>query len=518
MTIENFSNRRELVSKLEAASKKRKKNRKNEPVSVRFSGEDRPLEVYPASVRNHPKGGVLLSGIYNDRDALFILGKETLRVMKEYDGEIILRHSDFSVMKCRWNRTTARKIREDFPHCAPSSEQKDQVSISFGDVLGQAGKAQLRAFEGKADLAFSRQCFHQLERLDIHPEDALDAVTRTIFQEGYEGGYAAEACHLTTPEQVRTMMDAGYTRFSLEPSEPTLFSWRGKPKKEMLESMFEVSWIELRDKFELMFNRYKGNRIDLGPVRFSEDEEQQHESVIIMPNEAEILAAIRMLSGIIIQVIGMEKVMVEEGRRDDLILEVSFARSEGALTPFELFFLVTELLRHDVNIDFVAPGDLTNEHWTVARNTRLTGLSGSVDHLDNIPHETSGLKFHGVIEDISYLTALQCMSEKEPGLFREIWTHSRNVLEQVREETGLDIPIQKIPPEKEYADEDLAELISVEGAGLFLRRTMNEVFAQKDEQGKRYLRTAVLDFIRKHEPEYTDALVRRYGQLTDTNQ
>jgi len=514
MTIESFSNRRDLVSKLEAA---RKKNRKNEPVNVHFPGESRSLEVYPASVRNHPKGGVLLSGRFNDRDALFLLGQEKLRIMKEYDGEIILRHSDFSVMKCRWNRTIARKIREDFPYCAPSSRQEGQVSISFGDVLGHAGKAQLRAFKGKADLAFSRQCFHQLEKLDIHPEDALDVVTRTIFQEGYEGGYAAEACHLTTPEQVRAMMDAGYTRFSLEPSGPTLFSWREKPKKELLASMFDVPWIELRDKFELMFNRYKGNRIDLGPVRFSEGDEQ-HESIIIMPGEAEILAAIRMLSGIIVQVIGMEKVMVEEGRRDDLILEISFARSEGALTPFELFFLVTELLRHDVILDFVAPGDLTTEHWTVARNTRLSGLSGSVDHLDNIPHETSGLKFHGVVQDISYHTALKCISEKEPALFREIWTHSRNVLEQVREETGLDLSVQKIPSEKEYADEDLPDLLSVEGAGLFLRHTMNEVFAQKDEQGRRYLRTAVFEFIRKYEPDYTNALVKRYGEITDINQ
>ncbi len=514
MTIENFSNRRELVSKLEAA---RKKNRKNDPVSVRFPGEERSLEVYPASVRNHPKGGVLLSGRYNDRDALFVLGRENLRVMKEYDGEFILRHSDFAVMKCRWSRTTARKIREDFPQYSPISGEKGQVSISFGDVLGHAAKAQLRAFKDKAELAFSRQCFHQLEKLDIHPEDALDVVTRTVFQEGYEGGYAAEACHLTTPEQVRTMLDAGYTRFSLEPSGQMLFSWREKPKKELLESMFEVPWVELRDKFELMFNRYKGNRIDLGPVRFSEDDEQ-NEPVIIMPGEAEILAAIRMFSEIIIQVIGMEKVMVEEGRRDDLVLEISFARSEGALTPFELFFLVTELLRHDVIIDYVAPGDLTAEHWTVARNTRLTGLSGSVDHLENIPHETSGLKFHGVIEDISYLTAVQCMSELDPVLFREIWTHSRNVLEQVRQETELDIPIQKIPPEKDYGDENLAELISVEGAGLFLRHTMKEVFAQKDEQGRRYLRTAVLDFIKKHEQEYTDALVKRYQQIADTNQ
>ncbi len=512
MTIENFSNRRELVSMLEAA---KKKNTLNEPVHVQFSGYDQLLEVYPASVRMHPKGGVFLAGRYNDRDALFILGKETLRVIREYEGEIIFRHSDFSVMKCRWTRRNAQKIREHFPGFAPSFEQNGQVSISFGDVLGLAGKAQLKAFNGKADLAFSRQCIHQLEKLDIHPLDALDAVTSTIFQEGYEGGYSAEACHLTTPDQVRTMLNAGYTRFSLEPSGPTLFSLREKPKKELLGYMLEVPWIALKDKFELLLHRYKGNRIDLGPVRFSQDNEQE-DTVIIMPSEAEILAAIRMLSEIIIQVAEMEKVLTEEGRRDDVILEVSFARSKGVLTPFELFFLMTELLRHDVMVDYIAPGDLTPELWAVARNTRLMGLSGMLRHLEHIPHETSGLRFHGVVEDISYLTALQCIANEDPGLFRKIWTLSRNVLEQVKIETGLDLNIQKFPSEKEYADEDLPNLLKIERVDLFLKHTMSEVFARKDEQGRRFLRTAVFDFIRKHESDYTDALVKRYEDAVGT--
>lgn len=511
MTIENFSSRRDLVARLEKA---KKQDSANELVRVHFAGYDKPLQVYPASVRKHPRGGVFLAGKFNGREALFILGRESIRVMKEYDGNTILRHSDFSVKKCRWTRGIAEKIRKDFPVFAPSSEKKGQVSLSFSDILGLGGNAQLRIFKGRADLAFSRQCAHQLEQLDIHPLDAIDAITRTIFQEGYEEGYFAEACHITTPDELLTMLNAGYTRFSLEPSGPTLFSAREKPKKELLASMFELPWIELRDKFELMFNRYKGNRIDLEPVRFSDDEEQQDQEMVrIMPNEAEILAAIRMLGGIIIQVEQMEKVLVDEGRRDEVILEVSFARSEGTLTPFELYFLVTELLRHDVRVDYVAPGDLEAGHWAVANNTRLTGLSGGLSHLDNIRLEASGLRFHGVVEDISYFTAMQCIAENDAGLFRQIWTHSRNVLEQVKEESGLDLNIQHFPSHKEYADEDLPKLLEKEHAGLFLDYTMTEVFTKKDDQGRRYLRTAVFDFLRKYESEYMDALAIRYQEI-----
>jgi tagaturonate epimerase len=513
MTIENVLNRRDLVLKLETA---RQKDASNEPVSVLFSNVDHPLQVYPHSVHRHPKGGVFLSGRFNDRDALFILGKEDLRVMKEIDGDIVIRHSDFSVMKCRWTRSAARKLRDDFPRYAPTARQDGRVSVAFGDVLGFAGKAQLRAFEGKASLAFSRQCIHQLEALDIHPEDAIDAVTRTIFQEGYKRGYAAEACHLDEPEHVRTMLDAGYTRFSLEPSTPSLFSLREKSKSELLESVLDVPWIELRDKFELMFHRYNGIRVDLGPVRFADDEEPQ-ESVILMPGEADVLAAIGMLGEVIARIVAMERVLVEAGHRDDLILEISFARSEGALTPFELYFLVTELFRHDVRVDFVAPGELTPEHWAVARHTQLSGLSGPIHHIDAIPHETSGLRFHGVLQDISYVTAMQCIAESAPDLFREIWSHSRSLLEQVREESGLELPVHKIPPDKDVADGELKELLSVEDADLFLRHTMRGIFSKKDEHGRRYLRAEIMDFIRKHESEYTNALVEGYKRFIETD-
>ncbi len=505
--IEGFSNRRELVRRLESVGDR---SNSNDLVRIILDDQEKVLLVYPASVRKFSRGGVFMAGKFNDRNALFILGGESLRVMQEYDGNVIHRQSDFVVMKCRWSRSVAKKIREDFPYCAPTNEQSGQISIAFGDVLGLAGKAQLLAFKGKANLAFSRQCIHQLRRLDMHPEDARDAVTWTIFSEGYEGGFAAEACHLTTPEDLKVMLDAGYTRFSIEPFIEPLYSIREKPKIELLEAVLEIPWIELHDKFELMFYRYKGNRIDLGPIYFSDDGEQP-ESRVIIPNETEVLAAIRMLGEIIIQVDEMERVLVMEDRRDDVVLEVSFARTKGSLTPFELFFLITELLRRDIQPDFIAPGEeITQEHWLVARQTRITGLSGPVDKLTDVPDETSGLRFHGVVEDISYLTALECIAVKEPGLFRNIWAQSRNVLEKVKEEFNLNLSIQKFPPEKEYADGDLPKLLQLKHADLFIKYTMSEVFAKKDEQGRRFLRLAVYDFIRKHESDYTDALVKRY--------
>jgi hypothetical protein len=120
------------------------------------------------------------------------------------------------------------------------------------------------------------------------------------------------------------------------------------------------------------------------------------------------------------------------------------------------------------------------------------------------------------MQDISYVTAMRCMAIVEPGLFREIWTQSRNLLEKVREESGLELPIHKVPNEKEVADAELEGLLSVEGADLFLRHTMSGIFAKKDEHGRRYLRMEIMEFIRGHESAYTDALVEGYNRFIET--
>ncbi len=505
MTITGFSNRRDLVTKLGEIKKKGD----NSPVIVSLPDGQGDLEVYPASLRRGERGGYFLAGNFNNRNALFVLGASSLKAMARYPGRDIARFSDFVIRKCRITRSVAQQLREDFPFCAPVGRQNGNISIAFGDVLGLSCKAQMLAFSGKADLIFSRQCIRQLKELEFQPEDAMDAVTWAIFQEGYEDGFAAEACQLSTPEELEEMLDAGFTRFSIEPAERCPFWLRDAPKHRLLEEMFDLPWIELRDKFELMFHRYKGMRIDL-PAPEKPGQEPDKEPLVIAPNEQEVLAAIRIFIATIHQIVAMENVLTARHCRDQVTLEVSFSRSKENLSAFEHFFVINELLRHDIQPDYIAPGEITREHRLVAFHNGGYGLSGPADKIRHIWKDAIAIKQHGVFPDISYITAMKCLVHINPDMFRTVWETSRNGLEEARKGKETDVKIQYIPSAAEFSDDELPELFQNDHTDAFLKLTKGVVMTARDEQGNRYLRQSIYDFLQKHESEYVRALLTVY--------
>ncbi|MDG5765996.1 tagaturonate epimerase family protein [Balneolales bacterium ANBcel1] len=512
MTISEFSNRRDLFNRLEKAAK----GKANKPLTVILPDGQGEWEVYPKSIRKSARGGLFVAGNYNRRNALFIVGDAGLKVMERYAGRKIARIPDAIIKKCRLTRNIMRQLREDFPHCAPTGRQNGNLSIAFGDVLGMAGKAQMLAFSGTADLIFSRQCVHQLSRLELDPEDALDAVTWSVFQEGYDGGYAAEACQVTTPEDLEKMLDAGFTRFSVEPANPCLFSLREESKRNLLERMFQLPWIELRDKFELMFNRYINRRIDLPEPEKAAwpGDETERDPLVIIPSEKEVLAAMGIYAETICQVTAMEQVLVRRKCRSKVTLEVSFSRAGGNLTPFEHFFVINELFRRDVHPDYFAPGEITLEHQLVAWLNKGYGLTGEAGQVLDTIHEEFPLTMHGIYPDISYRTALHCIVQKKPDLFRKIWETSRNRFQDVGGESLTSLKIHHIPSVKDYSDHNLAEILETPNTDDFLKVSLLVVMTDRDETGNRYLRQKLMAFLQAHEMLYTEALLETYRLWT----
>ncbi len=519
ITIEKFSSRRDLVSKIE---KTRGKNDKD-PVCVLLPAKQGKLYIYPQSLKLNKKGGYFVAGLFNKRKALFILGDAPLKVMQEYEGRFILHHSDFSIKKCRWSRSVARQLRVDFPQYAPAISREEPASISFGDALGLAGRAQLQIFNEKASLAFSRQCVHKMRQLGVYPEDTLDNVTQTVFQEGYEKKYAAEACNLTTEEDIEEMLAAGYNRLSIEPAGKSMFSARDLTKKELLEEALHLPWIDLRDKFELLFHRYQGKRIEI-LTDTTEETEEEATPLEIMPSESQVLSAMNLFSRVLLHVVEMERILSTHVANDQVLLELSFMQTGEELTPFEHYFLINELSRHNVYPDFLAPGSLSEEHFLIAKHFGQYGLTGTADSLESGDGESwldvflrlserwqsHGIHLHLVYPDISYITALECIAVEQPELFGEIWDISRKRFIKAEASGYSDLKIQHIPTIDMMSDEDLKKLVHQEYSQEFLELTMPFVLNEKDHHGNRYYRKKIFDFLNDNESVYTEALMKRY--------
>ncbi len=528
MNINGFQSRRDLVSRLEDA----KQYGTNLPVRIALPGREDLFKVYPASVRKSKKGGIFMAGTFNHRRALFLLGKSNLKVFGKYEGKVVYENADFVIKKCRITRTTLDQLRHDFPFCAPVGLPSGSRSLAFRDALGLAGKAQLRAFAGLAGLTMSRQCFQQIRELELHPEDALDAATWTVFQEGYEEGIAAEACHVCTVSGLRTMLQAGYTRFSIEPVDRDTGHLREATKQELLDRIIKLPWPTLRDKFELVFNRYSGKRVELGPIGSTVGGTGmgsgigaesamglEQKPLMITPNEGEILSSICKFSETILQIVELENVLFTEGVRDNVTLEISFARCSEELTPFEHYFLISELLRRDIQTDYIAPGSLDPEHVLLAQQSGGYGLSGNFDsrrewQLFVEESLLPGVPLHGIFPDISYMTALQCIVVDDKELFRSIWETSRNRFENVRKKSGTTLKIDHIELATDYSDDSLPKLLERPYTDAFLTITLPEIMTIRDSEGNRFLRKKLYNYLYNHEGRYTDALLAEYGRIS----
>ncbi|NIR63929.1 MAG: hypothetical protein GWN00_11820, partial [Aliifodinibius sp.] len=90
----------------------------------------------------------------------------------------------------------------------------------FGDRLGIANPAHIRSLVGSTmKPILAQQSIRELQRTERTPDEVMDAATWAALQEGYKDGFGADADHLKTTEDIDLMAQAGYTFFTIDPSE-----------------------------------------------------------------------------------------------------------------------------------------------------------------------------------------------------------------------------------------------------------------------------------------------------------
>ncbi len=121
---------------------------------------------------------------------------------------------------------SARSIQRTPPPCAcscPGFNPVCSASISppgWVTGLGLATPGHVRAIRntgGKIDPIFAQQSMREMARTGRTPIQVMDDATWGIFDEGWQGGYGADADHLKTPEDIDICLAAGFTFFTIDP-------------------------------------------------------------------------------------------------------------------------------------------------------------------------------------------------------------------------------------------------------------------------------------------------------------
>lgn len=192
--------------------------------------ENRMRQVWPAN------SGIVPSSIAFDERGIFALldrgGKSSLviatphpRTLEGFDGETVSETKagkTYHLLAAPPVHSNAVRLRNLLPFTAPSV-LGCRESFGTGDRIGDAAPAtpgHIEALSGSGlTPVLAQQSVRENHKTGRTFESVMDDVTWSVFREGYRGVWGSDADHLKTLEDIEEAVRAGFTMFTLDPSE-----------------------------------------------------------------------------------------------------------------------------------------------------------------------------------------------------------------------------------------------------------------------------------------------------------
>ena len=336
-------------------------------------------------------------------------------------------------------------------------------SFGFGDRLGNATPghvaAMKRAGSGIAPI-FAQQSVREMQRTRRSPRDVIDDAIRGA--KDWNGAMGADADHLKTAEDVEATAAAGYTFFTLDPSD----------KVDQRADRYDES--TLRGKFEAgrdhapWYDSYVGREVRL-----------QDDSVVELNEEACMRTAVKYGEAIELALeLGRQVRKLHETSGGHFELELSVDETEEPTTTAEHYIIADRCFCEGMPLVSLAPrfvgsfekgvdykGKVAElerslaRHAAVARTLgpyKLSLHSGSdkLSAYGALARATSGC-FHIKTAGTSYMEALRVVALRDPSMFRRVVGFSRSRFETDRATYHLSARLQDAPGPGDATDAEL---------------------------------------------------------------
>jgi hypothetical protein len=329
----------------------------------------------------------------------------------------------------------ARRLRELVPSLRPRPFGSDGSSFGFGDRLGRATPGHIAALKATRSTlcpVLAQQSARELARTGRSFPDVLDATTWGLVETGWEGGFGADADHLTTGTDVRAAIDAGFSMVTLDPSAHVAEAAAGLAGADLTMRLEGLPWDRLEDDWPSMRRRHARRAEEAG-------------------GELDIARAAAVYGGALAQL----RELADPIRGVAVDVEVSVDETDRPTTAFEHAFLAVELERLGVRFTSLAPRlpgrwekgvDVTGDdavlrsavaaHLGAARahgGHKLSIHSGSdKPSLYRVLADADAGAWHVKTSGTSYLEALRVVASIDPPLFRDILAVAGSALDDDR--------------------------------------------------------------------------------------
>lgn len=506
------------INKIETEAKN---NNSNEAVKM-TSLSNMEVYVYPKSINTYNELTFFIGRVNYEKKLFIVTNYTNSNLVKNFEGKILeIENKNIIIKQCPQIHSNALQLQEYFPYTKPILLGLSN-SFGFGDRIGLANHAHIRSLEG-SDFRpiLAQQSIRELTRTKRTPEQVMDVAIWAVFQEGYKSGFGSDADHLKTKEDIDLMINAGFTMFTFDPNEYVI-NEADSLDIPTLESKAEtLNWDSLEDTLPNLLKRYNGAEFDL------------KEGLIIKPSYEDILRATVKYGNAVGHLKTLYNFLKTEYSHLPYEVEISVDETESVTTPFEHFFMASELKRLGVKIVSLAPrfigdfekgidykGDLEIFRTEYLKHVKIAEYFGSY----KISLHSGSDKF-GVYKTIgslkrgfthvktagtSYLEAIKVIAFAEPDEFRKILDFARVEYEKAKNSYHVSADLKNVYTSDKYSDEQLLELFTQNDARQVLHVTFGTVLTIVDENGKYLFRDIIYNCLKSNENVHYNYLINHF--------
>jgi tagaturonate epimerase len=400
---------------------------------------------------------------------LVIIPDENDGLADEFEGKQVSAGEQECIV-CKLTHKNAEAIRSRFDFAKAKLIGKNN-SYGFGDRLGNAGPAHLRAVE-KTDFkpVLAQQSIRELERTNRTAEEVMDAATWSVFQEGYHDGFGADGDHLKNFDDIDRMVKAGYTMFTIDPSEFVENGVKDMTEEELDIAYKSLPWDQIEDSPDQLMKRLLGL------------EQSLRKGYVLSPDKTEIRQGMVKYGRVITHTCKMAEYITITYPDHPSELELSVDETDEPTTLFEHYLVASELDRLGVELVSLAPrfcgdfekgidfkGDLEQFRDEYEQHLAIADLFGG--YKLSIHSGSDKFSVYRVIGSLnlgavhvktagtSYLEALRTVAEAAPDFFREILSFSVKRFETDKKTYHISADPARIPDPNSLNDKQLVTLL-----------------------------------------------------------
>jgi hypothetical protein len=393
-----------------------------------------------------------------------------------------------------------------------------RTSAGMGDRIGLATPGHVRAIRktgGKIAPIFAQQSMREMTRTGRTPQQVMDEATWGIFQEGWMGGFGADADHLKNPEDIDACLAAGFTFFTIDPSSHVDNRAESASLGELRELTGNLP-AELQPRASGLLD--KNFDVEGLQVTFS---------------EAVLLRAVVKYGRAMAHIASMYHHLMKSAGKHLFELEVSVDETDQPTSHAEHLYIAKELLRMGVQWVSLAPrfvgkfekgvdyiGDLAAFETCIAGHAAISrqlgpykiSLHSGSDKYSIYPaamRQTHGL-VHLKTAGTSYLEALRTVAVFDSDLLGDIYIFARQHYDADKASYHVSAELSRAPLPENV--KNWTGLLDQFDAREILHVTFGSVLTGKSASGQWLFRDRFMSLLRSHPEAYAANLEKHFDR------